>query len=183
MSAIPALTLEEITERGLDPAFKLLPASMDSPQARVQILAVGLQETGFRDRCQLLAVKDKKTGHIVLQPVGAAKSFWSGEVGGGLVHGVRTHPASRDLALAVYTARQVKPRDIDIWNAIENDDVLAAALARLLIFTDPYSLPALGRSHDAYELYLRLWRPGKPKPDTWPGYYERALDFVRGSEA
>lgn len=184
MSAVPALSLAEITRRGLDPAFKLLPAKMDTLDARVIELTIGLQESQFRDRRQLLSVKDPATGHITLQPVGAAKSFWSGEVGGGMVSGVLRHPATKEYAQAVYQARHVKPNPTAIWNAIENDDVLAAALARLLIFTDPQPLPRLGDSRGAWALYAeRLWKPGKPKPETWPGYYREALEFVTGTKA
>jgi hypothetical protein len=67
-----------------------------------------------------------------------------------------------------------------IWNAIENDDVLAAGLARLLLYTDPQRLPALGDREGAWQLYLRTWRPGKPHRRTWNGYYQRALEFVAG---
>lgn len=173
MSAIPPLTLAEITERGIDPALRLLPPKMDTLPARIQLLATGLQESGFRDRRQIVNGK----------PTGPAKSFWQGERGGGLVHYVRIHPATKDLAAVLYQARQVKPNDLAIWNAIENDDVLAAGLARLLLFSDPYRLPALGLSQLAWELYVRTWRPGKPRRETWNAFYRQAEDFVRGQDA
>jgi hypothetical protein len=177
MSAIPALTLAEVTERAIDPALRLLPARMDTPPARVLLLAIGLQESGFRDRRQLIVVDGK------LKPLGPAKSFWGAEKPGGMVKGVRTHPATKDLALALYRARGVRRLDSAIWNAIEHDDVLAAGLARLLIYTDPYKLPALGRSQDAWELYaVRLWRPGRPRRQDWDGNYTRALEFVTGQQ-
>lgn len=182
MSAIPALTLQEITDRGIDPALRLLPPKMDSPEARVLVLAVGLQESQFRDRQQLVTVR--KNGKRVTVPEGPAKSFWQAEIGGGLVHGVRVHPATKDLAAVLYEARQVKRTDVAIWNAIENDDVLAAGLARLLIYSDVPPLPKLGDVQGAWRLYAqRTWRPGKPKPETWPGYYRQALDFVVASAA
>jgi hypothetical protein len=185
MSALPALTLAEITERGLDPAFRLLPPKMDAPEARVIELCVGLQESGFRDRRQIVWAVEK--GKRVLRPLGPARSFWGAEQGGGMVRGVRTHWATRDYAAALYEARQVKPTDKAIWGAIENDDVLAAGLARLLLYTDPRPLPRLGDVRGAWTLYADphagLWRPGKPKPETWPGYYQRALQFVTGADA
>lgn len=173
MSAIPALTLAEITERAIDPALVLLPKRLDSPSARVQLLTTGLQESRFAYRRQIVGG----------QPIGPAKSFWQGERGGGMVHGVRLHDATKGYARTLYAARAVAPRDTAIWNAIENDDVLAAGLARLLIYTDPYKLPALGRDQDAWELYVRTWRPGKPRRDTWNGFYARALEFVTGAAA
>lgn len=173
MSAIPALTLAEVTEQAIDPALKLLPSRMDSPEARVQILAIGLQESGFLYRRQI-----DSQGH----PTGPAKSFWMGEKGGGMVRGVRRHPATRDFATALYAVRGVRRLDFSIWNAIEHDDVLAAGLARLLLFTDPYKLPTLGHSESAWELYYRTWKPGRPRRATWDAYYRRAVDFVTEGE-
>jgi hypothetical protein len=184
MSSIPPISLAELTRIGIDPALRLLPPKMDTPGARVLLLAIAQQESDLRDRRQLLAVKDKKTGHIVLRPLGAGKSFWMGEVGGGMVHGVRTHPATKDLARVLYSARQVYPSDNSIWNAIQNDDVLAAGLARLLIYTDPHPLPKLGDVQGGWAMYAeRLWRPGKPKPEKWLGCYRRAMEFLAAGQA
>lgn len=173
MSSIPALSLQEITERGIDPALKLLPCGLDSLQARVMLLAIGLQESRFAYRRQIVGG----------QMIGPAKSFWQAEKGGGMVKGVRLHAATRDLATLLYSARGVRRLDSSIWNAIEHDDVLAAGLARLLLYTDPYKLPALGHEQEAWELYVRTWRPGKPRRDTWNAFYTRALDFVTGAAA
>lgn len=178
MSAVPALTLAEITERGIDPALAILPPRMDSQRARVMLLAIGLIESAFRDRRQLILVK--RQGRTQLVPEGPAKSFWMGERGGGLVHGVRVHPATRQYAARLYALRGVAPRDAAIWNAIERDDVLAAGLARLLLFSDPYALPALGNEQLAWETYTRIWKPGKPRRETWDGHYQHALEFVVG---
>ena len=46
------------------------------------------------------------------------------------------------------------------FDQLEHDDVLAAGMARLLLWTDPRALPALNRPDDAFEYYLRNWRPG-----------------------
>lgn len=62
-----------------------------------------------------------------------------------------------------------------LWNAIQEDDVLAAAAARLLLFTDPKRLPALGDEEGSWALYIRTWRPGKPHKATWSGLYAQAL--------
>jgi hypothetical protein len=174
VSAIPALSLSEITARGIDPALKLLPCGMDTPEARVILLSIGLQESRFAYRRQI----------VNGQPTGPARSFWQAERGGGMVHGVRTHPLTKGLANFLYAARQVRPAtDHAIWNAIENDDVLAAGLARLLLYTDPHRLPALGDVQGAWDYYVRTWRPGKPHRLTWDALYRRALEFVREQEA
>lgn len=180
MSALPALTLAEITRRGVDPALRLLPPKMDSPEARVLVLAIGLQESDFRDRRQLVTVE--RGGRRVTVPEGPAKSFWQGEVTGGMVHYVPRHPATRELAAHLCQARQVPFEDVAMWNAIENDDVLAAGLARLLLYSDAAPLPALGKRKTAWAYYARNWRPGRPKPEKWPLCYERALEFVTQQE-
>lgn len=181
MSAVPALTLAEITERAIDPALSFLPPVMDTPEARCALLAIGGQESKFRDRRQLITVR--RGGHLVTVAEGPAKSFWQGERGGGMVHGVRLHPATRQYARQLYAVRKVRPLDVSIWNAIEHDDVLAAGLARLLLFSDPYKLPALGHEQACWEVYVRLWKPGKPRRLEWPEHYGRALAFIREAEA
>ncbi len=54
-------------------------------------------------------------------------------------------------------------------------DVLAASVARLLLWTDPKRLPVIGDASGAWDLYLRTWRPDKPHPRTWAGLYSRAV--------
>jgi hypothetical protein len=104
MSTIPALTLEQITQQGIDPALALLPPAMDSPEARCLLLAIGAQESGFRDRRQIIQVK--RGGKLVAVAEGPAKSFWQGERGGGMVRGVRLHPATAKYARRLYAGHQ-----------------------------------------------------------------------------
>lgn len=160
------MTLDEITRTGISPALALLPRHMDGPQARVMLLAIGLQESRFEHRRQM--------GN------GPARGFWQFEKGGG-VKGCVQHPASKDHLRRLCLARGVTFEADAIWRAIEHDDVLAAGLARLLLFTDPFKLPALGDAQAAWELYAdRCWRPGKPHPETWSGYHAQARAFVEG---
>lgn len=146
------MTLEQIIKAGITPAMALLPVGMDSQRARVMLLTIGLQESRFEHRRQLVGNPPR--------PVGPAKSFWQGEQGGGMVRGVRQHAESRMPAAFLYAARGVTASDAAIWNAIEQDDVLAAGLARLLLWTDPKPLPAVGDEEGAWQFYLRTWRPG-----------------------
>lgn len=154
----------------LEQAAKLLPAKLDTVKARVMLAAIGLQESRFEHRRQLVGSPP--------QPTGPAKSFWQGEQGGGMVAGVRTHAATREMAAHVYAARNVPPDNRAIWDAIEKDDVLAAALARLLLYSDPRSLPELGDVVGAWQLYLRTWRPGKPHRATWDALHAQAVREV-----
>lgn len=147
----------------IDAALALLPAPMDSPEARVMLRAIGLQESRFEHRRQIVGGR----------PVGPAKGYWQFERGGGC-KGVVEHTASRYWMHRVCAARGVPFNATAIWHALETDDVLAAAAARLLLFTDPRRLPATGDSREAWNLYLRTWRPGKPHRQTWDALHKDA---------
>jgi hypothetical protein len=146
---------------------------MDTPQARALLLAITLQEDPQQLRAQRVIVAGKPRK-------GPARGLWQFELGGG-VRGVMTHAASRYWAQAVCKARGVDFTARAVWNALETDDLLAGAFARLLIFTDAQALPALDDVQGAWRLYrFRCWRPGKPHPDKWPGNHAQALEVVRG---
>lgn len=166
------MPLKHIQEQAIQPALALLPARMKSPKAEVMLLAIGLQESRFQHRRQLVGNPPR--------PTGPAKSFWQAEQGGGMVHGLlRYHDARvRDIATGLCVVRGVSPDTLSVWNAIEHDDVLAAGLARLLLWTDPQRLPAIGDAQGAWDLYLRTWRPGKPHRRTWDAFYAQAMKEV-----
>lgn len=154
-------------------AFELLPEKMRSKKARLMLLAINLQEDPRRLR--------KQVG-------GPAKSLWQGEKTGGIVRGVRRHPATKREAAALCESRGVSQDDESIYNAIEHDDILAAGLARLLLWTDPKPLPAIGEVRQAFDLYLRTWRPGAYTRGTtaqqmalytkWQLNYAKAMDQI-----
>lgn len=146
----------------IDEALALLPERMDTPEAHVMLLAIGLQESRFLHRRQI---------------GGPARGFWQFEQGGG-VRGVLKHTASAELAARVCRARGVITTEADVYEALDDDDVLACCFARLLLWTDPKPLPAVGDHDAAWELYLRTWRPGKPHRHTWGGLYLAAMAEV-----
>jgi len=158
-------------------ALFLLPPAMTSPEARVMLFAIGLQESRFEHRRQLI----KKGGELL--PLGPAKSFWQFERGGGC-KGVVEHPSSRYWMAQVCRARDVPFNATALWNAMESDDVLGAAAARLLLFTDPRRLPAVGDENAAWNLYKRVWRPGALERDyanlrkKWIGNYAEAMEAL-----
>ncbi len=153
--------LREIDESAVAPALRLLPAGMDTPRTRVQMLAIGLQESGLKERVQ--------------RGGGPAHGLWQFERGGG-VTGVLEHPASGVYADRVCRARGVDAYALHAWLALATDDVLAAAFARLLLWTDPHKMP--NDAAGGWQLYLRTWRPGKPRPGTWEWHYTQAEDWV-----
>lgn len=148
-------------KEAIEAAFQLLPAKMDSRAARVILAAIGFQESGYQVRIQY--------GN------GPARSYWQFEKGG--IKGVMLHAASVSLAVSVCEARGVEFNSSAIWKSMETDDVLGAAFARLLMYTDPKPLP--DNQADAWEMYAkRLWRPGKPHPDKWPESWAFGLERV-----
>lgn len=157
------MTLDEVTRTAINPALALLPKQMDSPRARVMLLSIGQQESRFEYRRQM--------GN------GPAKGFWQFERGGG-VKGCMSHQLSKPLLESLCKARGVAFDAMAIWNALETDDVLAAGLARLLLWTEPQNLPDVSDVDGAWELYLRTWRPGKPHVSTWADFHRKAQEFV-----
>lgn len=157
------MLLKDVIQNAIEPALLMLPDGMDTPSARVMLLAIGLQESRFENRRQF--------GN------GPARGFWQFEKGGG-VHGVMHHPASDDAAVSVCGARSVRFDGQVVYNRLAVDDVLAAAFARLLLWTDPKPLPTTAGA--GWDLYERTWRPGKPHPETWPAYYAMAQQAVMG---
>lgn len=158
-------------------ALSLLPAKMTSPQAELMLLAIGLQESELKYR--------RQHGN------GPARCLWQAEQDGGMVAGLLGfhNQDVQDLAHGLCAVRGVPGQPRAVWEAIEHDDVLAAGLARLLLYTDPARLPGLGDEEGAWLLYLRTWRPGAFTRGTaakraelrqkWARKYAQALEAVR----
>lgn len=146
-------------KEAVDAAFSLLPEKMDTKLARMIHAAIGYQESSYATRIQYGG--------------GPARSYWQFEKGG--IKGVMRHNASAPFAVKVCRDRGVEFSSDAIWKAMEADDVLGAAFARLLMYTDPLALPS--NASDAWEMYAkRLWRPGKPHPDKWPDSWAFGLE-------
>lgn len=156
------MTVSEVRASAIAPALELLPANMTSPKAEIMLLAIGLQESRFTHRRQIR---------------GPARGLWQFERSGG-VAGVLRHHATRAHAVRVCDARGVAPVAEHVYQRLERDDVLAAAFARLLLWSDPLRLPAVGEISASWDLYIRTWRPGKPHRHTWDALYVRATEEV-----
>lgn len=143
----------------IGPALSFL--RLDSPQARVMMLAIGLQESRMEARYQELSNGRK----------GPARGLWQFERGGG-VTGVMRHRLTRQRAREICKAHDVPFDTKSVWQALEHDDILAAVFARLLLWTDPSALP--DNEQDGWATYMRVWRPGKPHPERWPWNWAKA---------
>jgi hypothetical protein len=162
MMPLPASN-EAVLEHAVNPALAYLPATMRSDAARRMLLAIGRQESGFATRRQY--------------GDGPARGLWQFERGG--VLGVMHHSATGRYAFEFCEALGQPWGSSGILAALEHDDVLAAGFARLLLWTDPSPLPAIGDEDAAYEYYVRNWRPGKPSRLRWAGSYPAAVETVR----
>lgn len=156
-----------IHEHILPAASALLPGRLNTPESRALMLTIALQES----KC----IARRQTG-------GPARGFWQFE--GGPMSGtaqVLTHPATRLMALDALSQLHYKhPRpDIDptayrefVYARLEDNDVLAAVMARLLLYADPKPLPAEVLGAEAGWLaYKRNWHPGQPHRETWDTYW------------
>jgi len=150
------------------PALSLLPARMDSEVAAVVILAICLQESELQHRRQM--------GYTSAQPGGARGYVQLERIGS---DEVLRHPASQAAARVVCLTLDYEHEDLDdVWLALEHNDVLAAAWARLALWRHPSPLPS--DQDEAWENYLAIWRPGHPRPERWPASYGRAVEAVLG---
>ena len=152
----------------------LVPVKMSGEKARVLLLAIQLQEDPQRLRRQM--------GN------GIARGLFQFELGGG-VKGVLRHEATTKYAHNLASIREVPASPQAVYEAIEFDDVLAAGLARLLLWSDSKPLPEVGEVREAFDTYLRVWRPGAYTNGTpvkqlalwtkWQLNYARAMDQLR----
>ena len=104
--------------QAVNESLRLLPPAMGSKEARAMLYAIGLQESRFTHRAQVIDGGGK----------GPARGYWQFERGGG-VTGVLRHPASRFWMNSACNARNVPAQPMNVWLALETDDVLAAAAA------------------------------------------------------
>lgn len=149
--------MNKILENFILPGLGLLPARMDTPEARAMLLAIGLQESRFEHRKQVK---------------GAARSFFQFELTG--INGVLTHKATSTLIKDVCKTLVIEPFQADCYEAITYNDSLAVCFARLLLWTLPGKLADKDNPAEGWENYLAAWRPGRPRLETWKSNFNAA---------
>lgn len=143
------------------PGLSILPERMDSVNARAMLFAIAMQESRFTHRRQVR---------------GPARGYWQFELGG--VNGVLKHPASRSTAEQVCSFLNYPADAAVVYEAIEHNDMLACAFARLLLWRLPEALPTRDNDAGAWCQYIDTWRPGKPHRQTWNDFYTQAWEAV-----
>lgn len=157
------ILIDQVVAHTLPAAFAQLPVAMTSRAAAAQLVAIGLQESGFRARRQL---------H------GPARGFWQFErrgVSAVLAHEQTRFPIAAALRALGYDANTPAA---DILVAIEHNDVLAACFARCLLWASSAPLPSAGFQVEAWGAYLDAWRPGRPHLASWADAYATAWRLV-----
>ncbi|MDP2141297.1 MAG: hypothetical protein Q8L20_10845 [Gammaproteobacteria bacterium] len=154
--------------------LKLFPSQYNTPEARAMVIAIGLQESDFKHRQQLIG--NHRNWWQSLS--GPAVSYWQFERIG--IRGVLEHRITGPL-IRVVLDKLGYPADVEtIYKALIHNDILAVCFARLLLFTVPDPLPTRTQPAKAWEQYLWAWRPGKPKPDRWNERFAAAWEIVGG---
>lgn len=162
------MTPIKLLNTGIGPALLELEALgvPDSLDAQRFLLAIALQESGLQHRRQV--------GNDGLEN-GPAASFWQFEQGGGC-RGVLSHRSTARQMLVMCEAFNVTPTPAGLWEAMRYNDIVAAAAARLLIYTLPSKLPTTAAQ--GWAQYLDGWRPGKPREATWAKNWVQATISV-----
>lgn len=157
------MTPKACNQTVLTPALALLPARMDSIDARRTMLAIGLQESELTHR--------RQHGN------GPARGIFQFEPGKrSALGGIFRLESTREHAVAVCGALGVDPHWQAVYVELEHSDILAACFARLLLWSDPAPLPS--DEAGAWGYYTRVWRPGRPRIDHWPKSWAAASEAI-----
>lgn len=155
----------ELNRGSITGALELLPPKMDSIGARVMLIAIAGQEASLIHQAQI---------------GGPARGLQQFERGGG-VKGVMTHPASKYLARSVCQKLGIAFDSSVIMDALAKEgslDRMDFAFGRLLLWTEPKPLPKVGDEKAAWYYYEGIWRPGRPRPESWHRWYQIAMQAV-----
>lgn len=161
------MTPIELLQNAIDPAHAMLAkfGVFSDDRSRVLSLAIAGQESDWIYR---------------VQNGGPARSFWQFELGGGVV-GVLTHPSTTGKIKLACAELHVPCIAQHVYMTMADNDILAACMARLLLYADPRQLPAIGQEDAAWHYYLDGWRPGMPHPTKWPQVYQLATQIVKSN--
>lgn len=152
--------MHDCLEKVVRPALLLV--ELDSAEAEINVLAIGAQESEL--------VFTRQLGE------GPARGYWMDEIEG--VEDVFRHSHSSERAIAFCKTQGVEPNAQAVYDALENNPVLAAGIARLKLATNPAPLSA--DEQTAWTLYMAVWRPGRPRPWDWSDNFRRAVETVKG---
>lgn len=158
----PALLLRGVVR----PVLALMGGAYASREAETMLLAIAVQESGLRHRRQI-GQDGRPLEHL-------ARGLWQFERGGG-VRGVLEHSTTKAAAAEAARLLLYPAEPAAIHEALADNDQLACVWARLLLWTLPQPLPAIGQEEVAWHQYVQAWRPGKPHRPRWTDAYAIAV--------
>lgn len=161
------MTPAEAHEDLIPPTLAKLGARYATPEAQLMLLAIGIQESGFRCR-------DQGDPRII----GPARGFWQFEQRGGCAEFEKAALLEVFRKAAVRLGYATDRHYTWIRSGEPEGDRLACIMARAVLFLDPRPLPGCGDRAGAYEQYLARWRPGKPSARRWATAYATAMRIV-----
>lgn len=137
--------------------------------------------------CLSLAIKHQESGATVVRDqgdpavIGPATGMWQFERMGGvweILNTGKTKDIAAELCRRVGVAAQPDP----VWRLFTTaaGDELACAFARMLTWVDPAALPpvTLSAEQEAYDYYIRRWRPGAKRRAAWQDSWRVAVETV-----
>jgi hypothetical protein len=145
----------------IEPALSLLPQKYNSIEAKAMLLTIPLQESKLVYRRKIK---------------GPAKSFYQFERNG-VAAVLKFQPTIYALRPVLDVLNYASIVDT-CYDAVEHNDILACVFSRLLMWSSPLPLPKKHEPEKGWDLYLATWRPGKPKLETWNGYFNEAWNFL-----
>lgn len=168
------MTPRDLLHESVDPALEMLAALgvRSDNRARVLVMAIAGQESEWKARRQI------GIGQYYPQTVGA-RGYWQFEsTWGGPVAINEVMQKAPSVLAALCAELDIPVDERALYEAVAWNDVLAAALARLLLWVDPAALPAVGAVEEGWDYYLRNWKPGAPHHETWPARYATAMELI-----
>lgn len=159
---LPASCATVLAE-AVNPALALLPPKMQSDAARCQMLGDGLYESGYVTRQQI---------------GGPAHGLWQFEPNG--IRAVMHNNATGNEVLIACQKCGVRFGSTMIYFAIASGehDVLAAVLARLILWACPKPLPRIGDAQGAWDYHDITYRPGAKDPARYVAGYPQAVEAL-----
>lgn len=147
--------------RAVEPGLSLLPGYMTSDCAKIWLMTIAGQETNLQARAQKVAKGPPP-----------ALGFWQFEQAG--VDAVLRSQAK--LAQGILETWDIPVSEAHA--ALQYNDPVACAFARLLLWSDPAPLPLASDTAAGWNAYLKTWRPGKPDAARWPSAHSVAMTAV-----
>lgn len=156
-------------------AMRFFPAHYNTPEARALILAIGLQESDFKHRQQLIgglsdwwkSITGPATGYMQFELIGVTE--------------VIRNPATAQRARTVCEMFGYPVDPAVIHKALVHNDLLAAVWSRLALWRVREPLPKKGHPAEGWRQYIQIWAPGKPKQTKWHACWAEAWRVVDGS--